>query len=58
MAVETTNINIRMEKDLKEKADKPNAETIAAMREIEDMRNGKVPRNQMSVSDFLKEMEE
>ena len=35
---------------------KPNPETIAALREIEDMRAGLVPKQSMSVTDFAKEM--
>ena len=90
--VETTNINIRMDKELKEQAESlfaefgmnmttafnvflrqslrqgkipfeislnvPNATTLAAMQEIEDMRIGKLPKNSMSVADFVKEMGE
>jgi DNA-damage-inducible protein J len=37
---------------------RPNAETLAALREIEDMRNGKIPKQSMSVADFVKEMGE
>ncbi len=36
----------------------PNAETLAAMQEIEDMRSGKKPKNPMSVDDFLNKMVE
>lgn len=89
---ETTNLNIRMDKNLKKQAEElfaefginmttainmflkqsvrqrgipfeltlntPNAETIAAMQEAEDMMNGKIPKNTMSVADFIKEMEQ
>jgi len=87
---ETTNINIRIDKDLKEQAEaffselgltmtsafnifvrqslrqrkipfevslsKPNPETLAALREIEDMRTGKIPKQSSSVADFVREM--
>jgi len=33
----------------------PNAVTLAAMQEIEDMIDGKIPKYSMSVDDFLKE---
>jgi len=33
----------------------PNAVTLAAMQEVEDMISGKIPKNSMSVDDFLKE---
>jgi DNA-damage-inducible protein J len=36
----------------------PNAETLAAMQEIEDMKNGKIQKNSMSVADFAREMED
>jgi DNA-damage-inducible protein J len=83
MAKETTNINIRMEKQLKEQAEMlfaemgmnmttafnifarqsvrqgkipfeisvhtPNATTLAAMQEIEDMRGGKLPKRYQSL---------
>ena len=35
---------------------KPNAETLAAIREIEEMRIGLIPKQSMSVADFAKEM--
>ena len=35
---------------------KPNPETIAAIREIEDMRTGVIPKQSLSVTDFIKEM--
>lgn len=35
----------------------PNAVTIAAMREIEDMKKGKFPKHSMPVADFIAEME-
>jgi DNA-damage-inducible protein J len=35
---------------------KPNAETLAASREIEEMRSGLTPKQSMSVADFAKEM--
>ena len=87
---ETTNLSIRMDKELKEQAenlfselgmnmttamtvfvrqsvrqgkipfeialDKPNALTLAAIREVESMRNGEIPKKSMSVADFAKEM--
>ena len=90
MGVQTVNLSIRMEKELKEQADslfselgmnmttamnvfarqsvrqgkipfeialnRPNAETLAAIREVEMMRNGHVPKESMSVADFAKEM--
>jgi antitoxin component of RelBE/YafQ-DinJ toxin-antitoxin module len=34
----------------------PNAETIAAMQECEDMRSGKIPKYTMPVADFFKEL--
>ena len=37
---------------------KPNAETIAAIREIEDMRAGRIPKQSSSVADFVAEMGE
>ena len=36
--------------------DKPNARTVAAIREVEDMRSGKIPKKSMSVADFAREM--
>jgi DNA-damage-inducible protein J len=33
----------------------PNAETIAALQEIKDMRTGKIPKQTLSVADFVKE---
>ena len=90
MATETTNINIRMDKELKIQAENlfsalgmnmttafniflrqsvrqgkipfeislntPNATTLAAMQEIEDMRNGALPKNTQRVASFLEEM--
>lgn len=35
---------------------RPNAETLAALKEIEDMRTGKIPKQSSSVADFAKEM--
>jgi DNA-damage-inducible protein J len=35
---------------------RPNAETLAAMREIEDMRSGRMPKQSMSVTDFAESM--
>ncbi|MDR1014204.1 MAG: type II toxin-antitoxin system RelB/DinJ family antitoxin [Coriobacteriales bacterium] len=35
---------------------RPNAETLAAIREIEEMRSGLIPRQSMSVADFAEEM--
>jgi len=32
---------------------KPNAATLAAMQEIEDMRSGRLPKNPQSVEDFI-----
>jgi len=36
---------------------KPNAETLEAMREVEDMRSGKIPKYSMFVDEFIAEME-
>jgi len=36
---------------------KPNTETLAALREIEDMRSGKISKQTMPVAEFIKEME-
>ncbi|MDR1067741.1 MAG: type II toxin-antitoxin system RelB/DinJ family antitoxin [Clostridiales Family XIII bacterium] len=92
MNVDTVNLSIRMEKNLKEQADslfselgmnmttalnvfvrqsvrqgkipfeitlnKPNAETLAAIREIEEMRSGLLPKQSMSVADFAEAMGE
>jgi len=92
MANETTNVTIRMDKDLKEQAEslyaefgmnlttalnifmrqtvrqgkipfeislnQPNAATLAAMQEIEDMRSGKLPKHPQRVEDFIAEMGE
>lgn len=91
MSAETTNINIRMDKDLKEQAEslfselgmnmttafniflrqsvrqgkipfeislnRPNAATIEAMQEIEDMRSGKFPKHPQSVESLFKELD-
>ena len=35
---------------------RPNAETKAALQEIDDMRRGKIPKQSSSVADFVKEM--
>jgi hypothetical protein len=37
---------------------KSNAETLAAIREIEEMRSGLIPKQSMSVADFAREMGE
>ena len=37
---------------------RPNAETLAALREIEDMQSGKRPKQSMSVADFIKTMDD
>ncbi|MCL1918883.1 MAG: type II toxin-antitoxin system RelB/DinJ family antitoxin [Peptococcaceae bacterium] len=37
---------------------RPNAETVDALQEIRDMRNGIIPKNSSSVADFVKEMDE
>ena len=37
---------------------KPNAETLAAIREIEEMRSGLIPKQSMPVADFAREMGE
>jgi DNA-damage-inducible protein J len=37
---------------------RPNAETVDALQEIRDMRNGIIPKNSLSVADFVKEMGE
>jgi DNA-damage-inducible protein J len=34
----------------------PNAETLAALKEIEDMRSGRAPKQSSFVADFAKEM--
>ena len=36
--------------------DIPNAETLEAMQEIIDMKSRKIPKDTMSVEDFIKEM--
>jgi DNA-damage-inducible protein J len=38
--------------------EKPNEATLEAIREIEDMRSGLIPKQTMTVSDFAKEMGE
>lgn len=38
--------------------DMPNATTLAAMQEIEDMRSGKLPKHPQSVESFIREMGE
>ena len=87
MNTETVNFSIRMERELKERAEslfselgmnmttafnifvrqsvrqgkipfeitlnKPNPETLAVLREIEDMRAGIIPKQTMSVADFV-----
>ena len=87
---ETINLSIRMDKEIKEKAEnlfselgmnmttalnifvrqsirqgkipfeislnQPNPETMAAIREIEDMRTGKIPKQSSSVADFVNKM--
>jgi DNA-damage-inducible protein J len=35
---------------------RPNAETVAALREIADMKSGKIPKQSASVADFVREM--
>jgi DNA-damage-inducible protein J len=37
---------------------RPNAETLSAIREIEDMRSGRIPKQPMSVADFANSMSE
>jgi DNA-damage-inducible protein J len=37
---------------------RPNAETVEALREIRDMRSGKIPKQSSSVADFVREMGE
>jgi DNA-damage-inducible protein J len=37
---------------------RPNAETITALREIADMRSGRIPKQTASVADFVREMSE
>ena len=37
---------------------KPNAETLATIREIEEMRSGLIPKQSMSVADFAGEIGE
>jgi DNA-damage-inducible protein J len=90
MTTETVNLSIRMDKNLKEQAErlfselgmnmttalnvfvrqsvrqgkipfeislaKPNAESLAALSEVEDMKSGKIPKKTSSVADFMKEM--
>jgi DNA-damage-inducible protein J len=90
MSSQTINLSVRMDKDLKEKAEalfselgmnmttaltvfvrqsvrqgkipfeislnKPNEETLAAIREIEGMRYGSIPKKTMSVAEFVREM--
>lgn len=92
MSGETTNISIRMDRELKEQAEslfselgmnmttafniflrqsvrqgkipfeislnKPNAATLAAMREIEDIRSGTLPKHTQSIESFIQEMGE
>ena len=89
---ETTTLNIRIDRELKDQAEiffgelglnmssafnifvrqsvrqgkipfeitlnKPNAETLAALLEIGDMRAGRIPKQSSSVADFVKEMGE
>ena len=35
---------------------KPNEKTVAAIREIEGIRKGRIPKKSMSVADFVREM--
>jgi len=35
---------------------RPNAETVDALREIRDMRSGKIPKQSLSVAEFVREM--
>ena len=92
MANDTTNISIRMDKELKEQTEnlfnelgmnmttafniflrqsvrqgkipfeislnQPNATTLAAMQEIEDIRSGRLPKHPQRVEDFIAEMGE
>jgi DNA-damage-inducible protein J len=92
MNTDTINLSIRMERELKEQAERlfsehgmnmttalnvfvrqsvrqgkipfeitlsrPNAETVAALQEIADMRSGKIPKQTTSVADFIKEMDD
>lgn len=37
---------------------RPNADTMAALQEINDMRAGKIPKQSSSVADFIEEMDE
>jgi len=87
---ETTNINIRLDKNIKEQAEelfsefgmnittainifmrqairegripfeislhRPNATTVAAMQEIEDMISGKIPKHPQSVESLFEEL--
>jgi DNA-damage-inducible protein J len=91
MANDTTNINIRLDRGLKDQAENlfselgmnmttafniflrqsvrqgkipfeislkmPNAETLAAMQEIEDMRSGKLPKFPQSVESLFEELD-
>ncbi|MDR0948536.1 MAG: type II toxin-antitoxin system RelB/DinJ family antitoxin [Lachnospiraceae bacterium] len=61
----TTALNIFMRQSLRQgkipfeiSVNTPNAITLAAMQEIEDMRNGKLPKKSQCVEDFIAEMEE
>ncbi len=38
------------------KLDKPNEETIAAIKEVDDMASGKIPSSPQRVDDFFKDM--
>ena len=92
MNSDTINLSIRMERNLKEQAEKlfselgmnmttalnifirqsvrqgkipfeislnrPNSETVAALQEIADIRNGKKPKQVSSVASFVKEVGE
>jgi antitoxin component of RelBE/YafQ-DinJ toxin-antitoxin module len=57
---ETVNLNICSVRQgkipLEISLSKPNAETLSALREIEDMKSGKIPKQSMSVAAFVKEM--
>ena len=60
----TTAINIFIRQSVRQgkipfeiSLNKPNAETLAAIREIEEMRSGLIPKQTMSVVDFASEME-
>ena len=61
----TTALNIFVRQSVRQgkipfeiKLNSPNDETLAAIREIEEMRSGLIPKQPMSVADFAREMDE